>query len=113
MVITKPGMARPVIIKMDKQMGEDIVRSNMRTLGLSRHEFERLLAIVRGQNIEDIGGPLEVAPDERPNSAPGGRAASPPPRCTASRRSHRALQMQASGVPLCPQARDYLSRVNL
>ena len=49
LVMTKPGMARPVIIKMDKQMGEDIVRSNMRTLGLSRHEFERLLAIVRGQ----------------------------------------------------------------
>jgi len=49
LVMTKPGMARPVIIKMDKQMGEDIVRSNMRTLGLSRQEFERLLAIVRGQ----------------------------------------------------------------
>lgn len=47
--MTKAGMARPVIIKMDKQMGEDIVRSNMRTLGLSRQEFERLLAIVRGQ----------------------------------------------------------------
>lgn len=49
LVMTKPGMPRPVIIKMDKQMGEDIVRSNMRTLGLSRQEFERLLAIVRGQ----------------------------------------------------------------
>jgi hypothetical protein len=47
LVMTKPGMARPVIIKMDKQMGEDIVRSNMRTVGLSRQE--RLLAIVRGQ----------------------------------------------------------------
>jgi len=56
---------------------------------------------------------LEVAPDERPNSALGGRAASTSPRRAASRRLHRALQMQASGVPLCPPARDYLSRVNL
>jgi predicted RNA binding protein YcfA (HicA-like mRNA interferase family) len=47
LVMTKPGAARPVIIKMDKDLGEDLVRSNMRTLGLSRKEFERLLAIVR------------------------------------------------------------------
>lgn len=39
---------RPVIIKMDKDLGEDLIRSNMRTLELSRKEFERLLAIVRG-----------------------------------------------------------------
>lgn len=48
LVMTKAGLARPVIIKMDKDIGEDIVRSNMRTLGLSRKEFEHLLAIVRG-----------------------------------------------------------------
>lgn len=48
LVMTRVGLARPVIIKMDKDIGEDIVRSNMRTLGLSRKEFERLLAIVRG-----------------------------------------------------------------
>jgi predicted RNA binding protein YcfA (HicA-like mRNA interferase family) len=49
LVMTKPGMARPVIIKMDKDLGEDLIRSNMRTLGLSRKEFERYLARVRGQ----------------------------------------------------------------
>lgn len=49
LVMTKPGMARPVIIKMDKDLGEDIIRSNMRTLGMSRKEFERLLAMVRSQ----------------------------------------------------------------
>jgi hypothetical protein len=49
LVMTRPGMARPVIVKMDRHIGEDIVRSNMRTLGMSRKEFERLLAIVRGQ----------------------------------------------------------------
>lgn len=48
LVMTKPGLARPVIIKMDKDIGEDIVRSNMRTMGLGRKDFERLLAVVRG-----------------------------------------------------------------
>ena len=48
LVMTKPGLARPVIIKMDKDLGEDLVRSNMRTLAMSRKEFERYLAIVRG-----------------------------------------------------------------
>jgi predicted RNA binding protein YcfA (HicA-like mRNA interferase family) len=47
LVMTRTGLARPVIIKMDKDLGEDIVRSNMRTLGLSRKEFDRLLAVVR------------------------------------------------------------------
>lgn len=50
LVMTKPGMARPVIIKMDKDLGEDIIRANMRTAGLSRQEFEKLLRIVRGQS---------------------------------------------------------------
>ena len=48
LVMTKPGLARPVIIKMDKDLGEDLIRSNMRTLELSRKDFEKLLAIVRG-----------------------------------------------------------------
>jgi predicted RNA binding protein YcfA (HicA-like mRNA interferase family) len=50
LVMTRPGLARPVIIKMDRDLGEDLVRSNIRTLGLSRKEFERLLAIVRGHD---------------------------------------------------------------
>ena len=48
LIMTHTGTARPIVIKMDKDLGEDVVRSNMRTLGLSRKEFERLLAIVRG-----------------------------------------------------------------
>jgi hypothetical protein len=48
LVMTRAGLARPVIIKMDRDLGEDIVRSNMRTLGMNRKEFERLLSIVRG-----------------------------------------------------------------
>jgi predicted RNA binding protein YcfA (HicA-like mRNA interferase family) len=48
LVMTKPGMARPVIIKMDRDLGEDVIRSNIRTLGLSRAQFEELLAQARG-----------------------------------------------------------------
>ena len=48
LVMTKAGIARPVIIKMDRDLGEDVVRSNIRTLGLSRQEFEGLLAKIRG-----------------------------------------------------------------
>jgi predicted RNA binding protein YcfA (HicA-like mRNA interferase family) len=47
LAMARPGMARPVIIKMDNDLGEDIVRSNMHTLGVSRKEFEQLLARVR------------------------------------------------------------------
>lgn len=48
LVMTRPGMARPVIIKMDRDLGEDIVRSNMRTLGVEKKQFEALLNQVRG-----------------------------------------------------------------
>jgi hypothetical protein len=44
LVMTRPGMARPVVIKMDKDLGEDVVRSNLHTLGVSRAEFMALLA---------------------------------------------------------------------
>ncbi|MEA2163141.1 MAG: hypothetical protein QOK37_1268 [Thermoanaerobaculia bacterium] len=45
--MTRPGLARPIVIKMDRDLGEDVVRSNMRTLGIDRTELERQLAIVR------------------------------------------------------------------
>lgn len=47
LIMTKPGMARPVVIKMAKELGEDIIRTNMQTLGIDRKEFAKLLAIVR------------------------------------------------------------------
>jgi hypothetical protein len=45
--MTRAGMARSVVIKMDRDLGEDIIRSNMRTLGIDRAEFDRQLDIVR------------------------------------------------------------------
>jgi hypothetical protein len=45
--MTRPGLARPVVIKMDRELSEDLIRSNMRTLGIDRGEFERQLDIVR------------------------------------------------------------------
>lgn len=48
LIMSKSGLIRPVVIKMERDLGEDLIRTNMRTLGLSRKDFERLLAIVRG-----------------------------------------------------------------
>lgn len=45
--MTKAGLARPVVIKMDNDLGEDIIRSNMRTVGMDRKDFERYLNTVR------------------------------------------------------------------
>ena len=47
LIMTRPGMARPVVIKMDRDLGENLIRSNMKTLGIDRAEFERQLDIVR------------------------------------------------------------------
>jgi hypothetical protein len=45
--MTRADLARPVVIKMDSDLGEDIIRSNMQTLGLNRTRFEELLEQVR------------------------------------------------------------------
>ena len=47
LIMSRSGMARPVVIKMDARLGEDIVRTNMLTLGMRRKEFEKLLNQVR------------------------------------------------------------------
>ena len=44
-VLTKPGIARPVIIPKYSEVGLDIIRNNMRTAGMSR---ERYLELLRG-----------------------------------------------------------------
>ena len=45
-VPTKPGIARPVIIPKYSEVGVDIIRSNMRTAGMSR---ERNFELSRGR----------------------------------------------------------------
>jgi hypothetical protein len=45
--MTREGMARPIVIKMASELGEDIVQSNKRTLGLSSQQFADLLDQVR------------------------------------------------------------------
>lgn len=47
LIMTKPGMARPIVIKMAKELGEDTIRTNMHTLGIDRKEFDQLLNTVR------------------------------------------------------------------
>jgi len=48
-MMTKPGLARPIVIKMSRDLGEDIVQGCKRTLGLTTAEFEALLDQVRGR----------------------------------------------------------------
>ncbi len=52
LIMTRGDLARPVVIKMDNDLGEDLVRSFMRILGLSRAEFENHLRHFRGQKKE-------------------------------------------------------------
>lgn len=47
LMMTKPGMARPVVIIMARELGEDIIRTNMQTLGIDRKQFEKYLNAVR------------------------------------------------------------------
>lgn len=49
LVMSRPGSARPIVIKMDSDLGEDIIQSNKRTMGLSSPEFNALLDEVRGK----------------------------------------------------------------
>ena len=42
-VLTKPGVARPVIIPKYAEIGLDIIRGNMRTTGMSRTRYLSLL----------------------------------------------------------------------
>lgn len=49
LVMSRPGAARPVVIKMDSDLGEDIIQSNKRSMGLTTKEFEDLLAQVRNK----------------------------------------------------------------
>jgi predicted RNA binding protein YcfA (HicA-like mRNA interferase family) len=44
LVMTKPGVARPVVIPMYPQVGTDIIQSNLRTAGLSREQYLKILA---------------------------------------------------------------------
>lgn len=49
LIMTRVGMARPIVIKMDPDLGDDIIHSNKRTLGLNTSQFKDLLDQVRGK----------------------------------------------------------------
>ena len=42
-VMTRPGLARPVVIPRYREVGRDIILSNMRTAGISRERYFQLL----------------------------------------------------------------------
>ena len=43
LIMTRAGMARPVVIPTHGDLTPDVLRSNLRTLGVSREHFEDLL----------------------------------------------------------------------
>ena len=43
LALTKPGVARPVIIPKYKEIGRDIIKANMRTAGITRERYFELL----------------------------------------------------------------------
>ena len=42
-IMSKPGISRPVVIPKYAEVGLDIIRSNMRTAGMSRERYLQLL----------------------------------------------------------------------
>ena len=44
MILTKEGIIRPVVIPVAKEVPVFIIRNNMRTAGMSREEYLKLLA---------------------------------------------------------------------
>ena len=42
-IMSKPGIARPVVIPRYAEVGQDIIRSNMRTARISREQYLKLL----------------------------------------------------------------------
>jgi hypothetical protein len=49
LTMSRDGSNRPVVIKMVRDLGNDIIQSNKRTMGLTTNEFEDLVSQVRGQ----------------------------------------------------------------
>jgi predicted nuclease of restriction endonuclease-like RecB superfamily len=47
--MSRPGSFRPVVIKMDSNLGEDLIQGTKRTMGLTTPEFEELLEQVRSK----------------------------------------------------------------
>jgi predicted RNA binding protein YcfA (HicA-like mRNA interferase family) len=66
LIMTKPGTARPVVIKMDRNLGEDLVQSVKRTAGLSTKEFHALLEQARTRKPAKPSTDQDPLP-ERPN----------------------------------------------
>ena len=42
-IMTKPGVARPVVVPKYRQVGRDIILSNLRTADISRESYLQLL----------------------------------------------------------------------
>lgn len=45
--MTKPGVLRPLVIPMKKEVGREVIKSNLRTAGMSRQRYFQRLRQVR------------------------------------------------------------------
>src|SRR5437762_1603174 len=113
---------------LDRTIGSELAEACLRVCrcGISIVRFGVLWSVLPCQRAENRyfilrerwrAAQLEVAPDETPNAAPGGRAASLVPRRTASRRLQtlnvNTSCIAASAAPLSRGAPECVSRVNL
>ena len=53
-IMTKPDAIRPVTIPMKRDLKEDIILSNLRTMGINRRVFKGLLNSPKGDRTHEI-----------------------------------------------------------
>jgi predicted RNA binding protein YcfA (HicA-like mRNA interferase family) len=54
-IMVKPGLARPIVIPKKRDLGEDIVLSVIRTLGLNRKALEEYFDKAKKNRTKPIG----------------------------------------------------------
>jgi predicted RNA binding protein YcfA (HicA-like mRNA interferase family) len=56
LVMVKAGMSRPVVIKMVRDLGDDLLSSCCRTMGITRKTLDARLNEIRGHKKATRGG---------------------------------------------------------
>jgi predicted RNA binding protein YcfA (HicA-like mRNA interferase family) len=67
LIMVKPGAARPVVIKMDKELGERLIQSVKRSAALTTDGFHALLEQVRTGRVAKPKAEPPVSPSDLPN----------------------------------------------
>lgn len=59
-VMTQVGYSRPVVIPMKRDLKEDIILSNLRTMGINRKSFELILNPPKSAKLDETGTPSSL-----------------------------------------------------